>query len=202
MGLKFLFFNQRLSVTTSYFEIKKTNIAFADPRVFELPFGVPNPYPDLLFDISNERLDIDVAGQITNNFSVMASFTKQKKQDHLGRKQANTQDDLFNLFANYKFSEGTLKGLGVHFGMNYAGSSVGENLAPERTPLGVIYQSAFNLPARTLFNAGVAYSLGAVTFQLNVDNLTDSKKPYVSGGRHAIGLVPPRNIRLTTTYRF
>jgi len=202
VGLKFLFFNQRLSITTSYFEIKKTNQAFADPRVADLPPNTPNPYPDFLFDISNEGLELDIAGQVTSNFNVLGSITKQKKRDHLGRKQANTQDDLFNLLLRYKFSSGALKSLGMHVGMNYAGSSVGENVAPDRTPLKVIYQSSFNLPARTLFNAGASYTLGAVSFQLNIDNLTDSKKPYVSGGRHAIGLAPPRNIRLTTTYRF
>jgi len=202
LGIKLLFFNNRLSVTSSYFDIKQNNIGFVDPRAADLPFGSPNIYPDLLLDITNEGFELDIAGQVTDNLSILGSATKQKKRDHLGRKQANTQDDLFNLFVNYKFSSGTLKGFGMHVGMNYAGTSVGENVGPQKTPLGVIYQSGFNMPSRTIFNAGASYRLGKAKFQLNIDNLADSKKPYVSGGRAGIGHVPPRNIRLTTTYSF
>jgi len=199
VGLKFDFFDRRLSVTTSYFEIKKENIPQADPRNIGLPDRI---YPDFLSDITNEGLELDISGQITSNLSFLGSFTNQKMRDQLGRKQANVPDTMVNALIRYKFSQGSLRGLGMHLGFNHVEKTSGENPDSAPTPLGVIPQPGFYLPARTIFNAGLSYTFRVLKVQLNIDNLTDEKKPEKSFGRNAIGLTPPRNVRLTTSYSF
>jgi len=202
VGLKMSFFNRRLSVTTSYFEIKKTNIPQADPRNGELPPGMEPIYPDVLMNITNEGVEVDISGQLTANLSVLGSITHQKKRDERGRRQANTPDKMFNGLVRYKFSQGVLKNLGVHLGFRHVEGSPGENRGPNLTQLGALQQATFYLPARTVYDAGINYKLGAISFQLNIDNLTDVMKPERSGGRSSIAMTPPRNIRLTTTFKF
>jgi len=202
LGLKFSFFNRRLSITTSYFEVKQTNIAREDPRNAELPPGAERIYPDQLLDITNEGVELDISGQVTTNLTVLGSVTSQKKRDEFGRKNASVPDTMLNGLAQYKFSQGSLKGFGVHVGFNHVGKTTGENPPAERTPLNVLRTAGFYLPSRTIYNAGLSYQRGIARFQVNIDNLTDVVKPALSENRYGIGLTAPRNIRLTTTLTF
>jgi len=203
-GIKMDFFNRRLSVSSSYFEIRRTNIAVEDPREVERrrDGATRKIYPDSLNEITNEGVEVDVSGAITPNLRILGSFTKQKMRNQAGYRQANTPDTMYNGFLRYGFSNGTLDGLSVHVGFNHIASSPGNDPNVNLTILGVSHQYDFFVPARTIYNGGASYKWKSVNFQLNIDNLLDSDKVMVSGGRHAIGLVPPRNIRLTTTYSF
>lgn len=202
LGLKFDFFDRRLSVTTSYFEIKKGNQPQQDSRNAELPVGADPIYPDILLDITNEGFEVDISGQLTTNLSILGSFTQQKMRDPLGRRQANVPDTMFNGLVMYKFSQERLKNLKLHLGFTHSEGSPGENRSSAPTALGAIETASFYLPAQTVYNAGASYTLGAISFQLNIDNLTDVMKPERSGGRSSIAMTPPRNIRLTTTFKF
>jgi len=203
-GVKLYFFNRRLSISSSYFEIRKTNIAIEDPREAERrrDGATEKIYPDLLQEITNEGFELDIAGEITANLRVLGSFTKQKMRNAAGYRQANTPDTMYNGFIRYGFSSGALDGVSVYVGFNHSANSPGHNPNINPTILGVAHQYDFFIPSRTIFNGGASYKWKNVNFQLNIDNLLDSDKVMVSGGRHAVGLVPPRNIRLTTTYHF
>lgn len=196
-GLKFEFFNRRLSVTTAYYELKKTNVATPHPLRWLDP-----TLPDNLADITNEGIEFDVVGQVTTNLTLMASYTDMKMRDQVGRRRANVPDVMYNALLRYGFSSGPVKGLNVYIGFTHSDDSVGENLSEDRTSLGEIIQPSFRLPARTVWNAGASYDFGSLRFQLNVENLMDKEVLMSSGGRHAIGFLPERNIRLTTSYSF
>jgi len=203
VGVKLDFFNKRLSVSSAYFEIEKDNQPVDDPRdVMESRRGDNRIHPQLLLPITNEGLEFDVAGEITSNLRVLGSFTKQKMRNQVGFKQANVPDELINAFVRYGFNSGVLDGLAVHFGLNHSGKSVGHNPPVTVLPTGERYQYDFFMPSRTIFNGGASYRWKNVNFQLNIDNLFDSDKPMIGDSRTGIALVPPRNVRLTTTYRF
>ncbi|KXU35161.1 hypothetical protein AXK11_07390 [Cephaloticoccus primus] len=203
VGIKMDFFNRRLSISVSYFDIEQNNQPVTDPRDIEARRGgTDRIYPQLLNEMTNEGFEFDISGQITPNLSVLGSATKQKKRNQVGFREANTPDTMYNGFIRYGFSSGALDGLSVNLGFNHAGKAAGNNPNVNPTVLGVPHQYMHFLPARTIFNAGASYKWGDVSFQLNIDNLLDEDKPMNSQGRHDMALVPPRNIRLTTTYRF
>jgi len=196
-GLKFEFFNRRLSVTTAYYELKKTNVPTPDPMKWLFP-----DLPDSLADITNEGIEFDIVGQVTANLTILGSYTDMKMRDELGRRRQNIPDTMYNALLRYTFSNSPVKGLSVYIGFTHSGESAGENGNGTYTSRGVLIQPSFYLPSRTVYNAGASYSFGQLSLQLNVENLLDKEEVAISGGRHAIGWLPERNIRLTTTYSF
>jgi len=197
VGIKFELFDRRLLFTSAYYELKKTNIATADPLRYLDP-----TLPDSLADITNKGFEVDIIGQITSDLTVMASYTDMEMRDQVGRRRANVPDKMYTGLIRYKISSGSAKGLSGYLGFVYRGESPGENPFPDRTQLGVVIAPSFYMPSYTVYNFGASYSFGVLSFQLNIENVFDKKVLAGSGGRHAIGWLPERNIRLTTSYSF
>ena len=77
---------------------------------------------------------------------------------------------MFNFWANYKISSGSLKGLGFGVGANYAS----EHKTLNRSNIGT-----FTLPSYTVFNAVISYTTNKYNLNLKFDNFTNEK--YYSG---------------------
>jgi len=199
-GVKFEFFNRRLSITAAYYELEKTNVVTPHPMKWLDP-----DLPDDLGNITNDGIEFDVVGQITTDLTIMASYTDMKMRDEFGRRRANVPDVMYNALLRYKFSSTPVKGLNLFIGFTHADESAGEN-APggnnAYTALGALKHPSYYLPSRTTWNVGASYSFGSLGLQLNVDNLFNKEEFMNSGGRANIGWQPERNIRLTTTYNF
>ena len=125
-----------------------------------------------------------------------------------------------NLFARYTFASGSLKNVGLGVGANYRGKAV---LAYRIQTDG---QAAYT-PGYADFNGLLQYSgrfwqeKVRYTLQLNVDNLTDNRKPQAVNGGQPVpgnatqaqlptvdGVVPlyflpePRRFSLSATFSF
>ena len=197
-GAKASFFKDRLSITAAHFNIKQTNVAVANPR-YQSDHTQPQ---SLISDIKEHGYEFELMGGITKDFSVMASFTSLHQRDSLGRYVIMVPDRTAGLLANYRFSNGTLKGLSVFLGTNYVSRRSGEIPQINYTQLGVICQPSFFLPELQLWNLGANYTWGKVSFALNVDNLFDKEYIGLSSGRFLGGVGTPRNIRFTTSLKF
>ncbi|WP_082780983.1 TonB-dependent siderophore receptor [Cephaloticoccus primus] len=196
LGLKLDFFDRRLSFTTAYYELKQTNVATQHPNRWFDP-----TLPDQLADITNEGFEFDIIGQVTQNLTILASYTDMKMRDQLGRQRMGIADRFYNGLVKYAFPTGTAKGLSVFVGFNHVGKHAGEN-PPDRTPLGVVVPVSFYMPSRTIFNGGASYEYGLARFQINVENLFNKKTLWQPGGRNELTAFPGTNIRLTTTFTF
>lgn len=198
-GVKTEFFNQRLSLTASHFEITQNNIVTPNPSYFIDPANNPQFFKA---DLTNKGIEFDVIGGITKNFTVIGSYTDMKLRDAFGRRRRNIPDTTMNAMLKYDFRDGAAKGLSVFAGVTHVGDQAGEDPSITATPLGVVAQISFYAPARTIYNAGASYTYGKFRFNLNVDNVTDVETIWQPSGRFSLSPYPGRNIRLTTTYTF
>jgi iron complex outermembrane receptor protein len=145
-------------------------------------------------------------GRVTDNLSVIATYTNLKMRDTLGRKVRGVADDNAALLLNYRFGEGSLDGLALNFGVSYSGRRAGD-IPINFTPLGVVGQVSFFLEPQYVTTLGASYRVNdRWSLRLTVDNVFDDKD-YISvaGGRVSgtgITTAPGRNIRLSTTLRF
>ncbi|MBI2513554.1 MAG: TonB-dependent receptor plug domain-containing protein [Opitutae bacterium] len=198
-GVKTEFFNQRLSLGASHFDITQNNIVTPNPSYFIDSVNNPQFFKA---DLTNKGLEFDVIGGITKNLTVLGSYTDMKLRDAFGRRRRNIPDTTMNAMLKYDFHEGSAKGLSVFAGVTHVGDQAGEDPSITATPLGVVAQVSFYAPARTIYNAGASYTYGKFRFNLNVDNLTDVETIWQPSGRFSLSPYPGRNIRLTTTYTF
>jgi len=195
-GVKLEFFERRISVTAAYYELEQTNQVTSNPLRWLDP-----SLPEQLANIGNKGFELDIVGGITQNLTIIGSYTDMKMRDHLGRQRIGVSDTMYNALVKYGFSRGPAKGLSLFASVNHSGKAAGET-PPDRTQIGVPVPVSFYVPERTIFNAGASYDYGPLRFQLNVENLADKKTLVQASGRGGVSPFPGRNIRLTTTYSF
>jgi len=197
-GAKMSFLENRLSFTAAHFQISQTNVTVPNPA-----YQSDNTQPQFIIsDIKNHGNEFELMGGITENLSVVASITFLHERDSLGRHVRAIAGRNAALFLNYKFKSGSLKGLSTFVGVTHTGRRSGEAPAINFTPLGVVAQPSFFLAPVTLLNLGANYSLEKISFALNIDNALDKEYIGIPTARTNAGLGLPRNIRLTTTYKF
>ncbi|HKB90615.1 MAG TPA: TonB-dependent receptor, partial [Opitutaceae bacterium] len=197
-GVKTSMLNDRLSFTAAHFQIAQTNVTVPNPA-FQ---SDPTQPPSLISDLKNHGYEFEMVGGITDHLTTIASVTYLRERDSLGRPVRAIAERNAALFLNYRFTDTMLKGLSIFAGATYTGRRSGEAPAVDFTPLGVVTQPSFFLAPVTLLNLGGHYTWDKFTFALNIDNAFDKKYIGIPTARTNAGVGLPRNIRLTTTYKF
>ncbi|RNL85921.1 TonB-dependent receptor [Sinomicrobium pectinilyticum] len=187
-GGKSSWFNGKLDATLALYRIEQKNTLYAQPGT------------DVLQQIGKDRsrgVEVDLNGRILPNWSVSASYSfieaeivKDAQGNRSGIQKPNTPKHQGNLWTRYNINHGQFKGLGAGFGTNFVTERVLQQ------------NSAQTIPAYTLLNAALYYSINKFTLQLNINNITD--KTHWVGGYDYIRLFPgaPRNWLLTVGYSF
>lgn len=196
-GFKTEFFKERLSFSAAHFQITQNNVSSPNPAFNTDPTQPHN----LLVNQTSRGYEFTMVGGVTPNLSVIASLTQMKLRDAFGRRQRNIPDRTQNLVLNYHFTEGPFKNLSALFGATHMGDTVGETVTGG-TPLGVLKQPSFTVPAWTAYNVSATYRCGHMDFKVNVDNLLNKKFAWEPASRFSVNPYPGINIRLTTTYHF
>ncbi|HWA29423.1 MAG TPA: TonB-dependent receptor plug domain-containing protein [Lacunisphaera sp.] len=201
-GAKAEFFDKKLSVTGSYFEISQTNVTVPNPA----RQNDPTQPEQLVSDLSNKGYEFEVMGRVSDQLSVIATYSHLKMRDALGRMVRGVADNNAAALVSYRFSESQVKGLTLNAGISYSGRRAGD--APiNYTPLNVVAKTGFFLKPQFVDTIGATYRMNdSYSFRLNIDNLFD-RKDYltVAGGVFwGTGLTTAtgRNIRFTTTFNW
>lgn len=195
-GVKAEFFDQRLRATANHSQIIQTNISTKNP-LFNTGQSTQST---LLSNQTNHGLEFGLAGGITKELSVMASFTKMHLRDTVGRRLRNVPDTMANLLLNYRFTRGALANLSTVVGVCYQGNVAGATQT-NFTSRGVPWQPGFYLAPYTVFNAGASYQWGRYHHSLHVDNVLDSKIWWQPSSRLNVMPYPGLTLRLTSTVR-
>jgi len=204
-GLKSEFFHQRLAFTAAHFQIAQTNLVTPNPAYNVDP---AHNAPNTLSDQANHGFEFNLVGGLTKNLSVIASFTEMKLRDPFSRRVRNVPDQLANLLLNYRFTDGALKNFTVFAGVVHVGNAAGENAQNDPktgvavTPQGAPTQTGFYVAAWTVYNAGASYRWDRCRFNLNVDNLLNSKFAWQPASRLSVSPYPGATVRLTTEIKF
>lgn len=190
-GAKSEWFNKRLSVTTSVYQIELRNVLYNA--------GVAGQ-PDLLRQIGKEiakGFEFEATGQINAAWNIIlayayndASISESSRKEEIGRQKPNAPKHQGSFWTKYMFTNGSLSGLGFGAGGNFV------------TVRNVSNNSIQTLPGYEVFNAAVYYNVNKFRLQLNLNNLFD--KTYWVGGYDYIRLFPgaPRNWLTTVAYTF
>lgn len=196
VGLKTEWFNKRLSATLAIFKITQENSLEQSPKAGKADWRVP-------VDEESNGFELDVAGQILPNFSVVANYAytdarivKLKEEGaikDLNVQRPSTPRHAANLWTKYIFKNGSLKGLGAGIGVSYVSERLGQ--VGRRA-------TAASYPDYTLLNAVLYYKVKDVQLQLNVNNVLN--RTYWISGYDNLRNFPgaPRNINASVTYRF
>jgi iron complex outermembrane receptor protein len=157
-GIKAELFNRKLTATIAYFDLKKQNVAVADPQFFG--FSIPTG------EQRSRGVELDIVGEILPGWNVLASYaytdaeiTKDTIQANIGSRLSNIPKNSASLWTTYEIQSGNLKGLGFGVGFNYVGERFG----------GI--PTSYRADSYFLTNAGVFYRTGKWRFAVNVRNL-------------------------------
>lgn len=192
-GVKTSLFNKKLISTLSYYDIKVSNRVFVDPT------NVRNSIQG--GEVESQGIEIDLnASPISGlNFLVGYSYNKTEVTEGLeissweekGKRPAESgPEEMFNVWATYRFTQGTLRGVGIGFGAN---------AASERVVLDSKATGRFALPSYKVFNASVFYNVEDFRITFNVDNLADEE--YYKGWS-TINPQRPRRVSASFAYKF
>ncbi|TWR29598.1 TonB-dependent receptor [Mucilaginibacter pallidiroseus] len=190
-GAKSSWFNDRLLITTSVYQIEQSNTLYNANVAGQ---------PDLLRPVGKERsrgVEFDITGRLSANWSILASYayndakiTESTIPAEIGAQKPNAPRNMANIWTRYNLAQGPLSGLGIGLGANYV----------DRRTLSI--NLAQSIPNYTLLDAAMFYTVGRMQLQFNANNLTGKK--YWVGGYDYIRLFPgtPRNYLLTMNYSF
>ena len=171
VGTKANLYKDKISLTASYYNILVSNKLMADAT---------NPNNQVQSgEVESKGFEISLVTNPIQGLSMIAGYSyndsKVTKDDasagYLGlRPEEAGPQNLFNFWANYKISSGSLKGLGFGVGANYAS----EHKTLNRSNIGT-----FTLPSYIIFNSVISYTANKYNINLKFDNFTNEK--YFSG---------------------
>lgn len=198
IGLKTELLNGALSLSATYFDIELTKVR----TLFVM--GPNDPIPG--------QQGIMQGGTQTNHgFELTAATSHKIGSGELGLIATYFQGDILNEFKmkpvgatnntgsllfKYSFFEGALKNFSLGYGINSQGSRLASKISQ-------IPNSDFTrLPEYTTYNAFATYTRGAVRYQVNIDNIGDTK--FVQGAELPFWIFtdPGRSVKVSVSYKF
>jgi catecholate siderophore receptor len=187
-GVKWDFFQRRLTTSLAFFRSERTNIVVASDTS-----GIPTVFGDQTV----QGIEAGISGRITSNWMV---FGGVNILDSENRNSANAVQNGTELNWTPEFSGNVWTtyrlpfGLTVGGGLQHTGAS---NVSLNNT-------SAAQLPAYTILNAMASYPLTkALNLRLNVTNLAD--KHYaraINNNSNRAYFGDPRSFLISAEYRF
>ena len=115
IGVKGLFFDNRLSVTSAIYHITKTNIALEDDD---------NPGTIIVQpEQTSQGFDLDIVGEVAAGWNVIAQYgyVDAETDEDLGLKPPRVPEHSGSIFTTYEIQSGKFAGLGFGTGYRYVG---------------------------------------------------------------------------------
>lgn len=184
-----------IGITVAAFQLVKDNLTMADPADITRTI--------LAGEATSEGIELDVSGQITPDWNVIASYAytdvRYTRSDRLqGERLHSVPKHGASLWSTYRFGE---SGWQLGAGVVYRSDRLGLQRATSPT----LYP--YTLDAYTLIDAMVAYSFAIadipVKAQLNVSNATDEVYyPSSYGSTSRIAQGSPKNVLASFSVEF
>jgi len=189
IGVKTSLWDDRLSASLSYYDIKVRNKVMTDPD---------NPRDNVQDgEVESNGIELSLIANPFAGFNAVLGYSYNDSEVTSGnagvvgtRPLEAGPETTFNFWASYRLQNETLSGLGVGFGLNY----IGENNIINYAATGTL-----SLPSYTILNASVFYEKDKYRLALKLDNLSDVE--YYSGWS-TINPQRPRTLSASFAYRF
>ncbi|MBI3883671.1 MAG: TonB-dependent receptor, partial [Sphingobacteriales bacterium] len=193
-GIKLDLFNHNLTLTASYYDLLVKDITRSQQYIR----GTDTVNITVQDATQASRgFEFDVAASPVAGLNFIAGYSYNDSK--LVKADATTQgrrptsagpQNLANVWLSYTFLKGSVKGLGVGIGGNYAS----ENMITSSSLTGY-----FSLPSYAVLNASVFYNANSYRIALKADNLTDE---VYYGGWTTIERNMPRRFALSLAFKF
>lgn len=191
VGVKQELFNGKLMASLAGFYIQKFDVLTPDPTDAT---GLRQIQTN---KVCSKGVEVSFQGAVTSELNVLANYayTDARAEVFSGYdfyepgRFPNAPYNSGNLWLDYKFSKGSLKGL--HLGIG--GVHVGDRTT---------YVAKFLLPSYTVFDAVVGYKYRNYGINLNLYNLTDKRYYYGAYGPANLWPGNPLSFRLSLNYTF
>ncbi|MFB2120680.1 TonB-dependent siderophore receptor [Parapedobacter sp. 2B3] len=192
-GVKTNLFSDKLYATLSLYDIKVSDRVYPDPT---------NPYNSVQGGkVGSKGVEFDLSAHPVAGLSLIAGYSYNETKviegndddfySEPGRSPGGQgPQNLANLWATYRFQNGTLKNYGIGIGGNYAS----QYKVIDNSQTGDFY-----LPAYTLLNASMFYNGDRVRVTFNVNNIADEEY-YI--GYWSVNPQKGRNVAASVAYKF
>lgn len=190
-GLRYSMFDDRLSVTTSVYDLTQTNMTLfnfdTDPVTFIPSAGQ-----------RSRGVEVEVQGQVLPGWNVIASATalKAKSLDQQASIDPTSGNPKYqgSLWTTYTLQEGSFLP-GLTFGLGARAVSRSEtNVGSDG--------SLFQIKGYMVADAMVGYERGAFSANLKINNIFDQDAIQPTRSTETMFLEPGRNWQLTAKYKF
>jgi len=181
-GVKINAFQNKLSATISYYDIKVKDIVIADPNL-------PNASIQNGTQFS-KGFELEVTANPIPGLNLLVGYSYNDSKLNDLRPVTAGPENLINYWFSYNLQTSKLKGLGLGFGGNYGDATYIYNNGPGNT---------FELPSYAVVNAALYYDQPKYRVSLKVNNLTDE---LYFNGYTTINVQAPRTFMGSVTYKF
>lgn len=193
-GIKLELFQNKISFIGSYYDILVNNMTRSETIIRD-----NKPYNITVQDASqsSKGYELDLVMNPLAGLNVVAGYSKNESKNLNTIESINGRrpvgagpEELVNTWISYTLQEGKVKGLGFGVGGNYAG----ENKITNGSITG-----EFILPAYTIINAGIFYTINAFRINIKMDNVAN--KTYF-GGWTTVEQQLPRRLMVSLGIKF
>ncbi|WP_051949080.1 TonB-dependent siderophore receptor [Methylosinus sp. PW1] len=183
VGVKKLWMDGRLSTSLALFDLRKKNVLQSDPfnPAFSLAVG----------EVASRGIEFDIAGQLTENLSVLGSYTfnsvkiiDDNDNGNVGKRYYGAAPNVGNLWAKWDTAPGAREGFEFGAGFYAMDRRYGSN------------DNSWYMPAYVKFDAMASYRTVIaghdVAFRFNVKNIGDARYFENSNGFNTAFYGAPR----------
>ncbi|HAO27025.1 MAG TPA: TonB-dependent siderophore receptor, partial [Chryseobacterium indologenes] len=201
-GLKTGFFKNQLQMDLSLFRIERKNMLIATGEISTTGFPVYRQSGQAV----SKGVEIDIRGQLTKEFQVMANYTWNQTEvksssiaSEVDQALPGAPQNMASMWLKYVFSTSALKGLGFGAGVYYVDTRRMDNSIGKDSTGNALWGE---WPSYTTVNAAVYYHIGKMKMAVNVNNVLN--KYYFLGGFDYTRAFPgaPRNVMVSVGYSF
>lgn len=214
-GVKTEQFGGKLTASFAYFDIAQANYAVTNSEYYRLVslglLAEAAALPQALYmNLASKGWEFEGTYSIARNFTILANYTSVKiRQPITDVRLRGVPDRSYGLYADYRFTEGGLKGFGVNVGIDHKSDVAGENATgytttrplPGATPF-VPQQPSFLVEGRTLTNIGVTYKHDNWSAAFTVMNALNKEYILAAGSRGSVVVGTPRAWKSSVSYKF
>lgn len=184
-GVRLSLLDDRLSLTASLFELKRTNVSVPVPNV-------PGSHI-LVGGQESKGVEFEVQGEVLPGLSVIGSFTDLTvtSSDQVALNISGIPETTASLWFRYAFQNEELRGFSFGGGARYTSESA--------VPYG---NRDFKLPSFTVVDAAVGYETDNFSIDLSVKNVFDERYFEPSYFFFHVPIGRSREFLLTSSYKF
>jgi len=206
VGIRYRFLESKAVASVAFYDSSQSNNSILNPALFSIPPPVGG-VPALYMDRVARGWEYELNMAVSVNFSLIANYTNFRNRSPYGTPIRGSSENSGGFFANYKYTQGALKGLSLGLGYISAGKRPGDTgsgyTAASTDKKLIPNQPTFYLPETKLWNLSAGYRFSSSTMgRLFIDNASDAI--YYRGALNRNGVYPgiPRNVRATLDYSF